>query len=130
MAFRKGKSGNPSGRPKGIKDIRVKMREKFEVKSAALIKKTIDLALDGDMAALRLCLDRICPAIKAKDDPVNIGTLKGTLTEQGQAIITAMGKGQVTPAETSSMLAAMASQARIVEGDDLARRIEALEAKK
>ena len=35
----------------------------------ALTQKAIDLALTGDMAALRLCLDRILPP--RKDRPVS-----------------------------------------------------------
>ena len=127
MAFKKGASGNPRGRPRGIEDRRVKMRKAFEAKSDDLIQKTIDLALDGDLAALRLCLDRICPPIKVKDEPANIGTLKGTLTEQGQAIVTSMGRGKITPGEAASMLSALASQTKIVEADELERRMTALE---
>ena len=108
----------------------MKMREQFEAKSDALIKKTIALAFEGDMTALRMCLDRICPPIKAKDDPVTVGKLTGTLSEQGQTIVTAMGKGQITPVETASMLSALASQMRIVEVEELERRLAALEALK
>jgi len=130
MAFKKGQSGNPTGRPRGVKDHRVKMREQFEKRADDLVKKTIDLALEGDMAALRLCMDRICPPIKAKDEPVNIGVLKGTLTEQGQMVVTAMGKGLITPAETASVLSALSSYTRIIESDEHERRLAALEAKK
>lgn len=129
MAFKKGQSGNPGGRPRGIKDRRVKYREYLEPHAEDLIKKTVDLALTGDVAAMRLCLERIIPPIKAKGETVNIGTLKGSLTVQGQKIISAMGKGQLTPSEAASMLSTMASQTRIIEADELEKRIAALEAK-
>jgi polyhydroxyalkanoate synthesis regulator phasin len=129
MKFEKGKSGNPKGRPKGIRDRRVKYREQLEKHADSLIQKIVELGLEGDVTALRLCLERICPTIKTKDEPVNIGALKGSLAEQGQLIIKAMGQGDITPNEATSMLSALASQSRIVEVDDLEKRITALEGK-
>jgi len=129
-AFQKGTSGNPAGRPKGVKDRRVKYRELIESHAAKLIKATVAKALDGDMAALRLCLERICPPIKAKDELVHIAELKGNLTSQGQTIITAMGAGTIAPSEAARMLQALAAQARIIEVDELDRRVSALEARR
>ncbi len=45
--FKKGQSGNPAGRPKGIKDRRVKYRELLEQHTPALVSKTVELALGG-----------------------------------------------------------------------------------
>jgi len=129
MAFKKGQSGNPNGRPKGVKDRRTKYRDLLEPHAEGLMKKAVDLALGGDTTAMRLCLERVCPAIKAKDEPIKIDGLKGTLAEQGQAIIAALGEGDITPAEAASVLGALSSQARIVEVDELEKRIAALEEK-
>ena len=65
MSFKKGQSGNPSGRPKGVKDKRTELRELLEPHAEALVKKAVDLALMGDTSALRLCLERIIPAVKS-----------------------------------------------------------------
>lgn len=46
----------------------------------AITQKTVDLARSGDTVALRLCLERICPARKSR--PVNI-TLPGVITAEG-----------------------------------------------
>ncbi len=125
--FKKGQSGNRAGRPKGIKDRRVKYRELLEHHAPALVDKAVELALGGDTAALRLCLERVIPTIKAKDEPVMLGSLKGTLTEQGQAIIQAMGKGTLAPTEAATMLQALAAQARITELEVLEQRLRTLE---
>ena len=42
-------------------------------------------------------------------------------------IIEAMGNGEISPADTSSMLSALASQVRIVELDEILKRLEKLE---
>jgi len=125
--FKKGKSGNPSGRPKGIIDRRVKYREAIELRADELIKATVERALEGDMAALRLCLERICPAIKAKDEAVQIDEFEGGLSEQGQAVLKAMGNGEITPEESATVMRTLSAQARIIEIDELVRRIEVLE---
>ena len=67
--FPKGQSGNPGGRPKGSRNATTLALETLlDGQATALTQKAIDLALTGDLAALRLCLDRILPP--RKDSPV------------------------------------------------------------
>ncbi len=129
MTFKKGKSGNPRGRPKGIKDRRVLHREFLESHAKDLMKKAVEMALEGDNTALRLCLERVVPAIKSRDEPIELGELKGSLTEQGTQIMEAMANGKVSPGEATSMLQALSSVARVTELDELEQRIKALEAR-
>lgn len=65
MAFVKGKSGNPAGRPKGASDRRTELRELLEPHAGALIKKAVEMALAGDTTAMKLCLERVLPAVKS-----------------------------------------------------------------
>ena len=125
--FRKGESGNKAGRPKGIQDSRVKLREMFKPHAEELIKKAVDMALDGDTTALRLCLERFIPPIRSESETVALGELSGSLAEQGQAIISAMGGGRLAPSQAAEMLGTLASLVRIREADELDKRITALE---
>ncbi len=125
--FKKGQSGNRAGRPKGIKDRRVKYRELLEHHTPALVDKAVKLALGGNTTALRLCLERIIPPVKTDHEPVELIGLKGTLTEQGQTIIDAMGKGTLAPSEAATVLQALAAQARITELEVLEQRPRTLE---
>src|SRR5215216_3922116 len=72
MAFQKGQSGNPQGKPKGTRH-RVTMAAEtlLEGEAEAITRKAIELAKQGDGPALRLCMDRIYPA--RKDRPVRFG---------------------------------------------------------
>ena len=61
--WRKGVSGNPAGRPRGSRNrATLAMEALLEEGAAQLIHKAMTMALAGDTAALRLCLERILPA--------------------------------------------------------------------
>jgi hypothetical protein len=61
MPFRKGISGNQQGRPKGVADGRTKLRNLLIPQAEALVNKAVELALSGDVNALRLCIERLIP---------------------------------------------------------------------
>lgn len=64
MTFQSGKSGNPSGRPKGIIDKRTELRGLLEPHAKDLVAKLVELAKAGEPTALRLCVERLLPRIK------------------------------------------------------------------
>ncbi|MFT4063364.1 DUF5681 domain-containing protein [Paraburkholderia sp.] len=125
--FRKGESGNPAGKPKGARDKRTALRELLQPHAADLVKKAVELALAGDTTALRICIDRCIPAIKAKDQPISLSGLNGTPAEMGETVLQAMAAGEITPDEAAAVMQVVTAQMRIVEVDDLVKRIEALE---
>lgn len=126
--FKPGQSGNPNGRPAGAGRA-AKLRALLEPDAPALIAKVKELALEGDTTALRMCLERLVPPLKAQDEAVSIDGMSGSLSEQGQHVIAAMSSGELTPSDAAALLQALAAQARIVEFDDLERRLRALEEK-
>ncbi|MEI6300955.1 MAG: DUF5681 domain-containing protein [Betaproteobacteria bacterium] len=128
--FRKGQSGNPIGKPKGAKDKRTELRSLLQPHAEELVNKAVRLALDGDVAALRLCIDRLIPPIKAKDSPIDIGNLQGSLSDQGRRVLSALSAGGITPDEANSLMHIIASQARIIEVSELEGRIATLEGQK
>ncbi|MES2728985.1 MAG: DUF5681 domain-containing protein [Pseudomonadota bacterium] len=67
MTFIAGRSGNPNGRPKGAGDKRTEMRSLLEPHAPALIEKAVQMALAGDVTALKLCLDRIIPVMRSAE---------------------------------------------------------------
>jgi hypothetical protein len=127
--FQKGQSGNPAGRPKGLPDRRTKLRALLEPHAQGLVEKAVERALEGDAAALRLCLDRLIPPLRAKDQVAPLPGLvhDSSLAAAGRAVLAGAAEGRLTPSEASSLIQALAGQARIVEIDELDRRVAALE---
>ncbi len=126
--FRKGESGNPRGRPRGSGPA-AKVRAAIAEDVPVIIKRLAELAKSGDVAAARVLLDRVVPALKAETLPVSIpGIDVGTLAERAQAALSAVGRGEVAPDTAATLVAAVGALARIIEVDELERRIAALEA--
>lgn len=60
--FPKGVSGNPAGRKAGTRNRATMAAEALlDGEAEALTRKAVELALQGDTVALRLCLERLCP---------------------------------------------------------------------
>ena len=60
MPFEKGESGNPAGRPRGSRNRATLLMESLLADDAEAIgRKAIEMAKQGDMAAIRLCMDRL-----------------------------------------------------------------------
>ena len=102
------------------------MRELLEPHAEELVAKVVEIAKNGDTTALRICIDRLIPPIKARDEPVS-ASLSGSLGEQGRSVLDALATGTVTPDQAATMLTAIATQARIVEVDEIEKRVTALE---
>src|SRR5918993_735301 len=67
--FAPGTSGDPGGRPAGSRHrTTLAMEELLDGEAEKLTRKAVDLALGGDMVAMRLCLDRTIPP--RRDRPV------------------------------------------------------------
>ena len=64
--FKPGQSGNPSGRPKGALNKYTELsRELLSENGVMIVQKVIEKAMDGDVACLKMCMDRLIPAHKA-----------------------------------------------------------------
>ena len=121
----KGVSGNPAGRKPGAERV----RQLLEPKRDELINKAVELALAGDVTALRICIDRLAPPPRAEAAPIKIPGVMSSKTpaENARAIVGAAGKGLISTDNAAMMLGAIANAAKIIEVDELAVRIAALE---
>jgi hypothetical protein len=104
--FRKGESGNPSGKPKGCRNATtILFDELLKANARELIEKAIEMAKNGDGPALRLCIDRLAPA--RKDRPVWFDLPKMNeardAVNASAAIVAAVAGGDLTPSEAAEL---------------------------
>jgi len=131
--FAPGQSGNPAGRPRGARNkATLAVMELLDGEAVGLTRKAVELALAGDTTALRLCLERLCPA--PKDAPLAVDALKlptlcpGNMAQANAAVVRAVARGALTPAEGRALQDMLESYRRAVELTDMEKRLAALEA--
>lgn len=135
--FRPGQSGNPAGRKAGsgwVGRARLDLQRGWdgdmEDGTDGIRAKLISAAKAGEAWAVRLVAERVCPPIKASEAPVELGLTGKTLTEKADGVISALAAGDLSPTQAAQLLQALGALAKVVETDELARRVQALEADK
>ena len=81
------------------------MQKLLEDDGEALARKAIDLAKGGDLAALRMCMDRLMPARKHEPVAVDLprlDTAADTVTA-ARTIVAAVAAGELTPSEAADI---------------------------
>ncbi|ABM41918.1 DUF5681 domain-containing protein [Diaphorobacter nitroreducens] len=127
-AWKPGQSGNPKGRTPGTGEV-AKLRAALADALPAVLDTVKAKALDGDMSAARLLLERVLPPLKAIEPSQPLTLPDGTLTEQGRAVLASVAAGELGPAQGAQLVAAIGTLARVTEVDELAARVAALEEK-
>jgi hypothetical protein len=128
--FKSGKSGNPKGRPQGSRNTATILAQNLlDGQAEALVQKVIDRALEGDMTALKLCIDRLVPC--RKDSSINFEFPRidkfEDLHKLIAAIINAVAGGQLTPTEGELISKPVERFIKIYETAYLEKRLEELE---
>ncbi len=127
--FKPGKSGNPAGKPPGARHKATMMAQAlFDGECEVLTRKIIELAKDGDLQALKVCVDRLCPPMKAQAAPVQVDLPETeSITDMASAFIKAAADGLLPPDVAAQLVSAVGTLARVVEIDELKERLAALE---
>jgi hypothetical protein len=123
--FEKGISGNPSGRPAG-KTPGAKLRKAIEEKADDILQAVLNAAVQGDMMACKMLLDRITPTLKSQALAINLPSMD-SLSEQGGEIIKATMTGQIPPDIGSQLITALSNQGKLVEFQEMVERLARIE---
>jgi hypothetical protein len=125
--FQPGNSGKPVG---ARHKTTLAVENLLDGEAEKLTRKAIDLALAGDAAALRLCMERIAPVRRGR--PVrfplpDVKSLRG-VTDAFAAIVSAMAQGDLSPDEAASVSSVIETQRRAIETFEFETRLVAIEA--
>jgi hypothetical protein len=135
MQFEKGQSGNPADRRPGSKNKSTLMTQAlFEGEAEVLLRTAVKRALEGDSVSLRLCLERIAPRLRPRDDAIafelpQINSVADLLPALS-AIVAGVAAGELT-AEQAGQLAQLVHRwteaVQVVDFDARLRKLEEAE---
>jgi Family of unknown function (DUF5681) len=128
--FRKGQSGNPKGRPRGSTNRGTHAAAiLLDGEAELLARKAVEMALAGDAAALRLCLDRIVAPRREQPCSLDLPEIRnaGDTGNAMAALIGAAARGQITASEALAFSRTIETYIRAVETAEFERRLRKLE---
>jgi len=130
MTFQKGESGNPAGRPRGARNKRTLALESlFDRDANVIIDQLIKLAKHGDIAAIRMCIDRIFPRPQGRPvafDLPPMSTAADGVAAMG-AVMQAIGDGDVSAQEGAELAKVVAGFSHAFATADMDERLRQVE---
>lgn len=127
--FEKGKQPGP-GRPAGSRNKSTPWREAVtEEDTDKVIRVVQEHAVQGDMRAASIMLARTWPHHRGRVIPLDlpaVETASGLVKAQA-AVVAAMAKGEITPAEAASVASVLEAQRRAIETNDHEKRLQEIE---
>jgi len=120
------------GRPEGSRNRATIMAQSLlDGQAEELIQKCVQMALDGDGTAMRLCIERLVPP--RKDRPINLELPQMECVEdtvKAMAVISSgVGDGELTPSEGQVLSGMVENYRKAIETTELEQRISELEGK-
>lgn len=128
--FTKGQSGNPAGKKPGTRHHATQAAlGLMEGQAEAIGRKAVEAALNGDMVAIRLCLDRIAPPPRDRTVKIDLPNLSGPadLPMAISALMKAVCAGDITPSEAEAMARLLEAYRVAVETANFDVRLKELE---
>ena len=123
-------AGNP-GKPRGTRHKATQaVLALLDGEAEAITRQAVTMALGGDGAALRLCLERIAPP--RRDAPVTFDLppmqSASDAAKAAGAVLEAVATGDLTPTEGAHIMGLVETFRRTLETSELEARVMALEA--
>ena len=118
------------GRPKGARHkSTLATLALIDGEAEALTCKAIELALSGDVTALKLCLERLAPPRKETPVQFDLPPLEGAAAAVAafQSILGGVANGNLTPSEASKLAVLVEGYRKALETEEFEHRLDALE---
>jgi Family of unknown function (DUF5681) len=130
MTFQPGQSGNPADRPRGSRNRKtIALEALLDGESEAVMQKMITLAKMGDDVAMRLCVERMMAPRRERPVPLPLPRIESDADARRASadVMEALAEGEITPKEAEHLLRAVAGAAVIIQGSEIAARLQWIE---
>ena len=128
--FRPGQSGNPAGRTRGSRNsATLAVEALLDGEAEAITRRAINAALAGDMAAIKMVMDRVAPPRKSRPiqiDLPDVADARGVALAQA-AVVAAVSGGEISLDEATALSGLLEARRRALETEELDLRIRRLE---
>lgn len=128
--FQKGRSGNPFGRPKGVRNKAVLLAEKlFENETEEICRQAIELAKKGNIQAIKIILDRILPPKKETPITIDLPMMKAStdILEAINQVTLSICCGKISPSDGETLSRIIERQAKAIKMNEFEQRLKNLE---
>jgi hypothetical protein len=118
MKFQPGHSGNPAGRPSGsLNKKTLAAQAQLEEHAQEIVQTLMDRAKNGDMAAMRQCMDRLAPTGRNRRIAIDLPVIKTPEdAEAALAVVAAeLAAGNLAIAEASALVSLIDRMLRLAE---------------
>ena len=125
-----GQSGNPAGKKPGTRHKATQLAEiLLDGQTEKLVNKCVEMAIDGDSTAMRICMDRLIPPRKSR--PITI-QLPDTKTAVGVAdaqstVVKTVAEGEITIEDGQALSSILEARRKALETQDHEVRLNKLE---
>jgi hypothetical protein len=118
------------GRPRGSRNkTTVMAQELLDSNAESVVRKCLVMALQGNLKAMQLCMDRVLPA--RRDLPVKVGPLPmgsaAEISDASEKILEKVVAGRLSPSEGQGVFTLIEGRRKTLETENLAQRVKALE---
>jgi Family of unknown function (DUF5681) len=128
--FEPGKSGNPNGRPKGSRNkTTLAIEALLDGESEAITRTLLEKALEGDMTALRLCLERLLWPTRDRPVAFDLPPVESAADaiSASSSVLAACAAGILSPGEAAQVMDLISTHVRMLAAGEIEARLSALE---
>jgi hypothetical protein len=128
--FEPGQSGNPTGRPKGVRNhVTQAVEALIEGQGEALGAKAVEKALEGDSTMLRALLSTLVSPRRERTVEFELPKIESAADalKASSAVISACAAGELSPHEATEIMGLISTHVSTIEVAELEVRLTALE---
>jgi hypothetical protein len=118
------------GRAKGSRSrTTMAVETLLEREAERIASKVVEKALEGDMVALRLCVERLLPARRDRPVAFDLPTIQNAADalNASSAILAACASGTLSPGEATEIMSLVSTHVRMLEMTEIEARLIAVE---